>query len=288
MTSDPLVSVVIPAYQNSAYIERTMDSVLAQTWPRLEVVLADHASTDGTWELVQRYADDPRVTLLQTPTGGGAEANWNRVTEAATGELLKLVCGDDLIEPDCVQRQVAALQEHPGAVLVSCRRALVDAQDRVLLRSRGLGAMTGLVPGSEAVRRTVAAGSNLLGEPMCVLMRTEVVRRCGGWSARHPYLIDEDLYLRVLQHGDLVALPEKLASFRVTSTQWSVALASSQARQAAALHRSVRAEQPEAVRRRDELVGSARALATAWLRRAAYVVWDRRMGPAETPSPTNG
>ncbi len=273
----PLVSVVVPAFRNAAYIERTMDSVLAQTYPHLDVVVSDHSSDDGTWELLQRYADHPAVRLLRTEAGGGAERNWNRVTDEARGPLVKLVCGDDLLAPHCVARQVSAMMQHPQAVVVAARRDLVDPRDHVLVRGRGLGPLRGPVPGATAVRAVVRAGTNLLGEPACVMLRTDVVRKVGGWSAQDPYLIDEDMYLRALRHGDLVALPETLAAFRISDTQWSVALAQSQAAQADGLHRRMHETWPEAVSAMDVRVGSTRALAMAWVRRAAYLVWRRRM-----------
>lgn len=279
-TWQPLVSVVVPAYQNATYIERTVESVLAQTYPRIEVVVGDHASTDGTWERLQRYVDDERVRLLRTHAGGGAERNWNRVTDEARGELVKLVCGDDMIAPTCVEQQVEELRAHPSAVLVSCRRDLVDPADKLLVRGRGLGPLQGLVPGHEAVRALVRAGTNLLGEPMCVTMRTDVVRRCGGWSARDPYVIDQDMYMRALQHGDFVAQDATLAAFRVSSTQWSVELARGQAAQSASLYRRMHQEWPEAVSRSDEVLGSARAVAMSGVRRLAYLAWSRRMGPS--------
>jgi cellulose synthase/poly-beta-1,6-N-acetylglucosamine synthase-like glycosyltransferase len=89
----PRVSVVVPSYNNASFIEATMDSILAQSFQEFELVVADHSSTDGTWERLQRYRSDPRVRLLRTETGGGAPQNWGRVTAAAHGELLKLVCG---------------------------------------------------------------------------------------------------------------------------------------------------------------------------------------------------
>lgn len=271
------VSVVIPCYRSSATLARTMRSVLDQTHTDLEVVVADHSSTDGTLELARTFESDPRVRVLSTPAGGGAERNWVRVTEEATGELLKLVCADDVLYPTAIARQVAALQAHPTAGIASCRRDLIDPADRVLLRARGLGRMRGLVPGPVAVRTTVRAGTNLLGEPMCTLLRTDLLRKVGGWQATEPFLIDQGTYLRVLRHADLVAIPEALAAFRVSSTQWSVALAAEQAEQAAALHRRVQTEFPEALSSLDVRVGNARALRTAWLRRAAYVAWRRRM-----------
>ena len=64
-----------------------------------ELVIADHSSTDEPGRRSSDSRSDPRVTLLRTPAGGGAPANWTRVSEAATGDYLKLVCGDDLLEP---------------------------------------------------------------------------------------------------------------------------------------------------------------------------------------------
>ncbi len=278
MTSaQPRVSIVLPCYQNARFIERTVDSVLAQTFGDFELVIADHSSTDGTWELLQRYVDDPRVALFQTPTGGGAERNWNRVTDLARGEYTKLVCGDDLIYPTAVEQQVAMLDGAASAGVASCRRDLIDIHDEVLLRSRGLMGLDGVVAGGAAVRSIVRAGTNLLGEPMCVMFRTEVLRKVGGWLATFPYLIDQYAYMRMLEASDLVATKDTLAAFRVSSTQWSVHLAREQGKQAAALHKHFQADLPERISWADERLGSARAIRTAWLRRAAYFAWRRRM-----------
>ena len=164
----PKVSIVIPAYNNVQYIEETLQSVLNQTFEDYEVVIADHSSIDGTAEMIARFADNPKVRVLTpTPTGGGAQANWNRVSQAATGEYLKLVCGDDLISPDALELQVKALEDNPGAVIVSSRRDLVDANGRLFLKGRGLQGVSGRVSGRDAIRATVLAGSNIFGEPAC-------------------------------------------------------------------------------------------------------------------------
>jgi glycosyltransferase involved in cell wall biosynthesis len=280
MTGVVLVSIVIPTFQNARFVDRTIDSALAQTYTDIELLIADHSSTDGTWERLQAYAADPRVTLSRTPAGGGAQANWNAVTAQAQGVYLKLLCGDDLIAPTCVERQVEALDEHPSAVLSAVRRDLVDVKDRPLLRSRGLDPLSGLVAGDQAIRTLVRAGTNLLGEPGCVLMRRDALGKVGGWLAAHPYLIDQFTYMNVLTHGDLVAVPETLASFRVSDTQWSVRLASEQGRQAAAVHRHFHDELPAVVSTLDMRVGNLRARRTAFARRAAYLVWRRQMRSA--------
>ena len=146
------VSIVVPTYNNVDFVEETIESILAQTYADFELVIADHSSTDGTWEKIQRFADEPRVTLLRTPAGGGAPANWTRVTEAATGDYLKLVCGDDLLEPTCLEQQVAVLDTHPSVVLTSCRRTLVDARGEQFTSARGLAGLAGRCPGSRPRR----------------------------------------------------------------------------------------------------------------------------------------
>ncbi len=273
----PRVSIVVPAYNNGAYIARTMDSILAQTFGDFELVVADHSSTDDTWEVLQRYTGDPRVRLLTTEAGGGAPRNWSRVTAEARGELVKLVCGDDLLHPEILAEQVAALDAAPGAVLAAARRDIVDAHDRPFVEGRGMPGLSGVVPGREAIRRTVVAGTNIFGEPGCVLFRREVLERVGGWDARFPYLIDQATYTRVLLEGDAVAVDRSLAAFRVSDSQWSVRLARSQAEQAIAYHHWLLEEHPDVVSAADVRRGDLAARAMSIMRRGAYLVMARRM-----------
>jgi glycosyltransferase involved in cell wall biosynthesis len=271
------VSIVVPAYRNARYLARTMDSILAQTFRDLEVVVADHASDDGTLEIAQGYASDARVTVLTTEAGGGAVRNWNRVSKEATGEFVKLVCGDDLIHPELVEAQVSALDAAPSADLAAARRDIVDADDRPVIRGRGLAGLTGLVDGRAAIRTTVRAGTNIFGEPGCVMFRRAALERIGWWDDRFPYLIDQATYTRVLLDGDLVAVDRSLAAFRVSDSQWSVRLARSQAQQAIAYHHWLRDEHPEVVSPADVRRGDVAARAMAAARRASYLVMARRM-----------
>jgi glycosyltransferase involved in cell wall biosynthesis len=273
----PTVSVVVPSYNNADYIQRTMDSILAQTHTDLEIIVSDHSSTDATWELLQPYRKDPRVKLLQTSAGGGASANWNRVSRAATGDYIKLVCGDDLIYPDLVRQQLAALESNSAATLTASARDLVDANDSAIVRNRGLAGLKGQVSGRTAIRRTVVAGSNIFGEPACVMMRRTTLEKVGWWDSSFPYLIDETTYARVLLEGDFVAVPRALAAFRISDSQWSVRLARSQSAQAAGFHRWIFVESPGIINRFDLVRGDLAARLTALTRRLAYIVLRRRM-----------
>jgi len=277
---EPLVSIVIPAYNNADYLDDTMKSVLGQTYTNLEVIVSDHASTDDTWAVMQRYSSDPRVTLLHTEGGGGALRNWNRVSQAATGELIKLVCGDDLLYPTIVAQQVAALVSTPGAVLAASPRDIVDANGVPVLKNRGLAGLTGVHDGTVAVRKTVTQGTNIFGEPGCVLMRRSVLEKVGWWDSRWPYLIDETSYSLVLLEGKFVGVPGSLAGFRISDSQWSVRLVNEQAEQAIGFHNWVAQTRPDVVSGFDRRIGNTRARIMAQVRRLAYLWLGRRMSKA--------
>jgi glycosyltransferase involved in cell wall biosynthesis len=273
----PTVSIVIPAYNNAAFIEETMRSVLAQTHTELEVIVADHSSTDDTRARLEQFADDPRVRLVETPAGGGAARNWNRVSALASGEFVKLVCGDDLIHPECVALQVAAFEE--GVAMVASTRDIVDARGRVIVRGRGLFGLVGRHDGRVAIRRTVRLGTNAFGEPASVMFRRSDFVGAGLWDGAESYLIDEASYARVLLRGDFVGIPQSLSTFRVSGGQWSVRLARSQAREADAWHRRFAVENPGLLSPADLRLGGLRVREMALRRRLTYLLLGKRLSP---------
>ena len=281
----PRVSVIIPTYNNELYVEETMRSVLAQTFTDFELLVADHSSADRTWELLQQFADDPRVRLMTTPAGGSAERNWNRVSQEATGELVKLVCGDDLLAVDALEKQVAAFDEHgEGVVMVASPRDIVDASGRRIVHNLGLGGLSGRVPGRAAIRRSVLRGANIFGEPCCVMVRRTALEAVGLWHGDPGYIIDQATFCRVLLQGDLATTTGPLAAFRVSATQWSVRLSREQARSAAEMHRQLSEMAPGLLSPRDVRIGNAMAALRAVQRRAFYLYLGRRMTPEPVPA----
>jgi glycosyltransferase involved in cell wall biosynthesis len=280
----PRVTVVVPTYNNADYVRATIDSILGQQYEDFELLVADHSSTDGTWDILQDYQNDPRVRLSRTDAGGGARRNWNAVSESAVGEFIKLVCGDDLLYPHALATQVAALADAgTEAVLAASQRDLIDARGAVFVRARGLGSLDGLVDGSSALRATVRAGGNLFGEPACVLMRTDALRRAGWWQDLR-YYIDVGSYAHVLVQGKAVALRQAAAAFRVSASQWSVALMREQAREAAEFHRLAQGLAPMTISDGDVRRGDRMAKVAATQRRLAYLALGRRMQPNTSDS----
>ena len=143
-------------------------------------------------------------------------------------------------------------------VLVSCRRDIVDDDDRVIHPHRGWKGAPAIADAAYVARSTVRAGTNVIGEPSAVLLRTAVLREAGGFAPDQAYMIDLDAWMRVLEHGRLAYLQATLCTFRVSSTSWSAHLARQQAGQGRALLRSIRDRYPGAVSETDLRTGFAR------------------------------
>jgi len=159
------------------------------------------------------------------------EENWNRCLRLARGRYFKLLPHDDLIAPDCLARQVAALEADPDErlALVFCARRIIDSRSRAVMTRRYPRSSGGVIPARAAVRSCIRSGANLLGEPGGVLFRTALGRRVGAFDASLRIVTDLDYWVRLLLHGDAYYLPERLASFRVSKGTWSVAIGAAQA-----------------------------------------------------------
>ncbi len=273
---NPEVSICVPTFNGAAFVRETVQSVLAQTYSDFELIVMDDASTDDTLDRLSTFSD-PRMRVVRGEHVG-AIANFNRVIAACRGQFVKLVCGDDTLAPDCLEQQVCALRENPNAVISAGRRDIVDEHGRSILRGRGIKGVKGLVPGADAIALCVRSGTNVIGEPASVLIRASALERAGTWSDEWSYMVDLDLWFRLLHDGDLIAVPKTLATFRVHRGGWSRKLGSAQATQARALF-AREAARPEArITRADLLLGAIRAQLLQYGRQIAYKL-PRLPGP---------
>jgi glycosyltransferase involved in cell wall biosynthesis len=269
----PTVSVCVPTYNGEQFVERTLRSVLAQRYTDFEIVLGDDGSTDNTLDVVKQF-DDQRLRIVPGISGVNAPANFNRLIAAANGKYVKLLCQDDTLYPDCLGRQVQAMEDGAarGVVLVSCKRDIVDDDDRVVYRHRGWRNASGIIDGPRAMRANVRAGTNLIGEPSATLCSREVIEAVGGYSLDQSYMVDLDLWMRMLDRGNLAYIPESLCTFRVSRMSWSSRLARHQAREARKALRFVHATHPSTIRRTDLAIGLVKPTALACARRAVFLL----------------
>jgi glycosyltransferase involved in cell wall biosynthesis len=234
----PKVSIVIPVYNGMPYLKLAVESALAQTYPNIEIIVVDNASQDGTVQWLQTL-HSPIIRIIYRNSLQSAAENWTQAIELATGTYTKLLCADDLLDPEIVFNQVELLETSPAAVMAACRRRIIDSQGRVLKKQHGLNGFSNYETGVHALRKCFIAGTNLIGESAAVLFRTEAIKAAMPWHSRWSYVTDIATYARVLRKGDLVTDKKVQAAFRIATTSWSASLLSEQEEQ---FHQWQRAE----------------------------------------------
>lgn len=206
----PLVSVIVPTHDHERFVGETLDSVFAQTYPDLQVIVSDDASGDGTVALVrERYGD--RVDLVTSDVNTGISGNFNRALGAVRGELVAWLDGDDLMRPDRIERQVAALAARPDAA--GCAG---DAEVLHWPSGEVLGRFSALVNGRPGVRD---GGVELLFDPNYAMLPSVTMLRARcipahGFDERLPVLNDWLFHIEVFRQGPVVAVDDVLGSYR--------------------------------------------------------------------------
>ena len=213
-----LVSVIIPAYNDAATIERTISSVLNQTYSNLEALVVDDGSTDETALLVQRMAGvDSRIKLLQKANGGLVSARNYGIAHAG-GEFIAPIDADDIWYPEKIKKQVAVMQDRGDQVgLVYCWSRAIDAQDRVLWDVSPCS-LRGNVYAALIIRNFLPSGAPLV--------RRRCVEEVGGYDATlssRGANCCEDLKfnLDIAERFDFDLVPEFLFSYRVRAGSMS-------------------------------------------------------------------
>lgn len=230
----PLVSVVVPVYNGMPHLVDLTASLLAQDYSPLEIVFSEGGGSDGSLDYLLAI-NDPRVRIVRQPKGTSAAENWTAVTYEARGEFTKLICQDDLLEPTAISRQVDDLLSHPEADVAIAQRNIVDAKGHVLFERRGLTGIKGntgtVTSGSDVLRTCYLQGTNVIGEPLAVLFRTETLRNSMPWDDSNPLMLDLNTYTKVAQQSAFVVRRESVGAFRVSTSSWSTRLASQQLQQ---------------------------------------------------------
>ena len=269
MRALPGVSVCIPVYRGEQFLAETIRSVLDQTYRDFELVILDNASPDGSGRIARSFGDR-RIRIETNATALPQPENWREAVRLCRGPLIKLVCADDLLHPRCLEYQVGPMEADPGLAVVAARRHMIDERSRVLVPRRGLTGLTGVRSSVEVARHVVRNGANPIGEPGGVLFRREHYFAVGGWRPERRFVMDLDLWIRLLQYGEFLGLPETLAAFRIGQESLSADNEATIYAEQKAYIEELGTTPHLQVRRRDLLLGRMRAPLGRMRRRALF------------------
>lgn len=135
----PLVSVSVVTYNSAGTVVETLDSIAAQTYQNIELIISDDCSSDDTMNICQQWLQSNlgrfvRTKILTVGCNTGVSANKNRADAACTGEWIKSIAGDDLMFPNCIEVFVEYVQEHRDAVFVFSKTRCFGANEKIVKR----------------------------------------------------------------------------------------------------------------------------------------------------------
>lgn len=189
-----------PTYNNARYLRECIESVLAQTHDRWELLIVDDASTDATVQLARAYsARDDRIRVDTHAERFGVPGNWNRAMREISPEssYCKVIHGDDWIFPECLERMVALAEEEPSVGIVGAYRI-----DGLRVNLDGLAPNKTVVPGPEICRRTLLGELYVFGSPTSLLLRSDLVRGRDSFYPEGTLHADTEVCFELLRDVD--------------------------------------------------------------------------------------
>lgn len=209
----PRVTIVTPSYNQAAFLEQTLRSVLLQGYSNLEYVVMDGGSTDGSRSIVERYKD--RLTYWQSQADGGQAAAIAGGFARSTGEVLGWVNSDDYLLPGTLVRVGRFFATHPEIDFLVCGGAVVDPHGQLIRKYYAF----------PQDFRSLLCGGQLFMQ-MSSFWRRSAYERVGGLDRKLRFCFDYDLFLRLARERTPAALDFLASAFRIhgdskTSTIWT-------------------------------------------------------------------
>ena len=185
-----LVSIITVCYNSEKTIEKTIQSVLGQTYPHIEYIIVDGKSTDDTMKIVENYREEfgGRIKVVSEPDQGIYDA-MNKGIRMASGELIGMINSDDYYEADAVEIMVRHMPKESYAVLYGGMRSLIDGvEDSVTIVSPHF-----------LERRS-------MNHPSCFITK-KAYEKYGMYDTQYCCVADYDLFLRYKKHTEIAFVP---------------------------------------------------------------------------------
>jgi glycosyltransferase involved in cell wall biosynthesis len=206
MTS-PLLSIIVPSFNQGRFIRETIDSALAQSYRPIEVLVFDGGSTDDTVEVLRSYGELPELRWWSEPDKGVVDA-VNKGFARAAGEIIAVQSSDDVYMPGAFETAVRALEADHSLALVYGDMELIDA-DSTRLRETSLSAFD---------LYDYISKLTYIPQPTA-FFRREAMAQAGPWRADISYAADAEFYLRIVQAAPVRKLDATLGRYRVHEEQ---------------------------------------------------------------------
>ncbi|KZL93693.1 glycosyltransferase family 2 protein [Clostridium magnum] len=223
--NDPLVSVLIPAYNRPHFLKIALESALNQTYKNLEIIICDDSTNYEVKNMIQPYLavySNLKYFNNAETVGRQPRMNHNRCFNLASGEYVNFLHDDDVFYPKKIERMVEFLKNEEITIVTS-RRSLIDKDGNVLpdaSHTRPISTIDKIYDGKEIARKMILKRRNFIGEPTTVSFRKKDIDEPGVFMGRK-YRCNYDMatWATLLLKGKFVYIAEILSSYRIHGGQ---------------------------------------------------------------------
>jgi glycosyltransferase involved in cell wall biosynthesis len=198
----PLVTIVTPSFNQAGFLEATMRSVLEQDYPKVEYIVVDGGSTDGSVEIIEQYAD--RLAWWVSEPDRGQTDAINKGFARATGDILAWLNSDDTYESGAITAAVSFLQSHPDVGLVYGDANFIDASGKIIGRFNAQ---------QTSLKRLQRGGVYI--PQQAAFWRADLWREVGPLDPSFFFAMDYDLWVRLARATAIRYTPHLWANFRL-------------------------------------------------------------------------
>ncbi len=207
MPDSPLASVVIPCYNCEQYLEKTIQSVKAQTYPNMELVLVDDGSNDGTRAIIEQHKSD---AVCHFGPNRGASAARTTGTELASGNYIQYLDADDVLRSEALETRISALEAESADVAYSAYRRLQWEEDHWTEGQVVEKIMEEVHPDPE-----IATFRQFWLPPVALTYSRRIVDKIGDWNEDLPVIQDARFLQDAAFHGgEFVKVDSVLGEYR--------------------------------------------------------------------------
>lgn len=213
MKQYPLVSVIIPNYNHSMYLDQSIQSALNQTYPNIEIIVNDNASTDHSIQIVAKYID--KGVIINKNPQNIYNFNYDILDDYVSGKYFVLLCADDVLKENFIEKAVEVMEEHPEIGFVHGERDYIDEN----------GVITELDPFFNC--SFYVKGENMLpiftltdiGQSAQAVIRTSAFEKIGKHDTQSDHLnVDREQWFRLAMVSDYAYIRKKIALIRMPET----------------------------------------------------------------------
>lgn len=204
--SKPLVSVVVGVYNSSKYILETLESIKAQTYENIELIVTDDCSPDNTVEICREWINANKerfvnVFLVTSKVNTGSSFNANRGLKKATGEWVKMFAGDDLLMKDSIEKYVNFVNDDIHICCANFIEFSGNLEDHNFVNRKIPLSKVAFGNNASAKRQYNILKRQLIGSGTTFFARLELLKKVGFYDERFPLMDDYPLFIRISSAG---------------------------------------------------------------------------------------